>query len=82
MTAHQVREVLERGHFQPVRVRLTSGDAYEIRSAGLAMVLKSRLFLAAPASDDWTLIPLIHIAAIEAIANGQSRRGARPRRRL
>ncbi len=74
MTGHEIRDILERDPFQPVRVRLTSGDAYEIRSTGLAMVLKSRLFVAAPASDDWTLIPLIHIAAIETIANGHPRR--------
>ncbi len=81
MTSQEVRAILEREPFQPVRVRLTSGDAYEIRSAGLAMVLKTRLFVAAPASDDWTLIPLIHIAAIETLANGHPRRGPHSRRR-
>jgi len=79
MTADELRECLEREPFEPVRVRLTSGDAYEIRNPGLAVVMRSRLFIAAPGTDRWTLIPFLHIAAVETIANGHARRP--PRRR-
>jgi len=79
MTADELREFLEREPFEPVRVRLSSGDAYEIRNPGLAVVMRSRLFIAAPGTDRWTLIPFLHIAAVETIANGHARRP--PRRR-
>ncbi len=74
MTVAQIERVLEREPFQPLRLRLTSGDAYETRNPGLATLLKTRLFVATPDSDDWVLIPLIHIAAIESIGNGHRRR--------
>jgi hypothetical protein len=81
MTAEELRELLDRDPFQPFRVRLTSGDAYEIRNPGLAMVMKSRLFIAAPHSDRWTLVPFLHIAAIETLGNGHARKPPRRGRR-
>lgn len=79
MTAEELREFLEREPFEPVRVRLSSGDAYEIRDPGLAVVMRSRLFIASPGTDRWTLIPFLHIAAVETLANDHARRP--PRRR-
>ena len=73
MHADELRELLEREPFEPFRLRLSSGDAFEVRNPGLAMVMRSRLFLAFPDSDRWTLIPFLHIAAVEAIGNGNSR---------
>jgi hypothetical protein len=78
MTFKELREILDREPFQPVRVRLSSGDAYEIRRPDLAVVMRSRLFLAFPNSDRGTLIPFLHIAAIESLRNGRNRK---PRRR-
>ena len=77
MTAEELREFLEREPFEPVRVRLSSGDAYEIRNPVLAVVMRSRLFIASPGTDRWTLIPFLHIAAVETIANGHARRSPR-----
>lgn len=79
MTADELREFLEREPFEPVRVRRSTGDTYEIRDPGLAVVMRSRLFIAAPGTDRWMLIPFLHIAAVETIANGHARRP--PRRR-
>ena len=78
MAADELRKLLEREPFETFRLRVTSGDAHEIRNPGLAMVMKSRLFIAAPDSDRWTLIPFLHIAAIETIADGRARRPRRP----
>ncbi len=78
MTAAELRGFLAREPFEPVRVRLSSGDAYEIRNPDLAVVMRTRLFIAAPGTDRWTLIPFLHIAAIETVSNGN---GRRPRRR-
>ena len=80
MTANELREFLDREPFVPVRIRLSSGNAYEIRNPDLAVVMKSRLFIASPGTDRWTLIPFLHIAAIESVANGQQRRTRRRRK--
>lgn len=80
MTASELRELLEREPFEPFRVRATSGDAYEVRDPGLAMLLKSRLLLARPNSDRWTPIPFLHIAAIETLGDGRARKPPRRRR--
>lgn len=79
MTAQELREFLEREPFEPVRVRLSSGDVYEIRQPELAVVMRSRLFIAFPGSDRWTLIPFLHIAAVETSGNGRSRSSHRKR---
>jgi hypothetical protein len=74
MTVNELREFLTREPFEPVRIRLSSGDAYEIHNPDLAVVMKSRLFIAFPGTDRWTLIPFLHIAAVEAIGNGRARK--------
>lgn len=70
MNANEIRELLDRDASQPFRVRVTSGASYDVRQPGLVMPLKSRLFLAEPNSDHWTLIPYLHISAIETLRNG------------
>jgi len=73
MGTDELREFLDREPFEPLRVRLSSGDAYEIRNPGLAVVMRSRLLVADPESDRYTLIPFLHIAAVETVGNGASR---------
>jgi len=73
MSNEELREFLEREPFEPFRVRLSSGDAYEIRNPGLAVAMRSRLLVADPESDRYTLIPFLHIAAVETLGNGASR---------
>ena len=77
MSSNELREFLEREPFEPFRVRLSSGDAYEIRNPGLAVVMRSRLFVAEPRTDRYALIPFLHIAAVETTGNGASRRPSR-----
>jgi hypothetical protein len=82
MSATELREILAREPFQPFRVRLTSGDAYEVHNPHLAVAMRNRLFIAAcPDSDRWTLVPYLHIAAVEGIADGRPRRPPRRKRR-
>ena len=69
-----LRDLLTRDPFQPFRVRLTSGDHYDVRDASLAVMMRSRLFLAVPRSDRSIYIPYLHIAAIETLANGRSKK--------
>jgi len=79
MTGDELREFLEREPFEPFRVRVGSGDSYEIRNPALVVIMRSRLFIASPGTDRWTLVPFLHIAAVEGISNGNARRP--PRRR-
>lgn len=74
MNATEIQELLAREPFQPFRVRSTGGGSYDVRNPALAVPMKSRLFIATTDSDDWTLVPYLHIAAIESIGNGGPRR--------
>lgn len=79
MTGNELRAFLDREPFEPVRVRLSSGNAHEIRNPELAVVMRTRLFVAQPGTDRYTLIPFLHIAAVETIGNGRPRRPPRKR---
>lgn len=72
MSSEELREFLEREPFEPIRIRLSTGDVYDIKNPGLTVVMRSRLLVAAPDSDKYTLIPFLHIAAIETAGNGAS----------
>lgn len=78
MIARELEELLEREPFEPFRIRLSSGDVYEIRNPALTVPMRSRLLIVFPKSDRWTLVPFLHIAAIERLDNGN---GHKPRRR-
>lgn len=43
-----------------------------IRNPGLTVVMRSRLLVADPDSHRYTLIPFLHIAAVETAGNGAS----------
>jgi hypothetical protein len=64
MTADEVRTLLDRHPFEPFRIRLTSGDAYDVRDPHSVPLMRNRLFLALP-TDRSVLVTYLHIAAIE-----------------
>ena len=74
-----LRESLTHEPFEPFRVRLTSGDHYDIRNPLSAAMMKSRLFIAVPNSDRSIYVPYLHIAALETLGNGRG--GRRKKRR-
>ncbi|MBI5864826.1 MAG: hypothetical protein HZB38_10015 [Planctomycetes bacterium] len=74
MNADELRELLTRDPFEPFRLRLTSGDTYEIRDPQSVAVMKSRMFVAMPGGDHWLFVPFLHVAAIESIRNGHASR--------
>ncbi len=51
MNAGELTELLHEEPFEPFRVRLSSGDTYEVHNPDLAVVMRSRLFLAFPGTD-------------------------------
>lgn len=65
MSAEDFRSLLKRHPFGPFRIRLSSGDAYDVRNPDLVVVMKSRLFTAFPGEDRYVLCPFLHIAAVE-----------------
>lgn len=73
MNATEVRTILSRRPFEPFRVLLHNGEAFEVHSPDLAVVMKSRLFIAFPGEDQYALCPFPQIAAIEGAA---ARRGS------
>jgi hypothetical protein len=80
MAADDLRSLLTRDPFVPFRVRLTSGDYYDIRDPHLTVLMKSRLFIALPRSDRSVYVPYLHIAALETLENGRPARGRRRRK--
>ncbi len=76
-----IKDLLERQPFEPFRIRLSSGDAYQVRNPHAVALLRNRLFIVVPngQNDRWTFLSYLHIAAVETIGNGT--RPSRRRRR-
>lgn len=79
MNADEIRELLRRDPFEPFRIKLTSGDAYNIVDPNSVALGQRRLFIAFTDTDRWAACSYLHVAAVESIANG--RRNGRPPRR-
>ncbi|MBL8879351.1 MAG: hypothetical protein JNG88_09555 [Phycisphaerales bacterium] len=77
MASEEIRDLLESDPFVPFRVRLSSGDHYDVADSRLAVMLKSRLFIAFPRSDRSVYVPYPHIAAVEVLHDSRARRGRR-----
>jgi hypothetical protein len=75
MASEELRDLLQRNPFEPFRVRVSSGDHYDIVEPFSAVLTKSRLFIAIPNSDRVVYVPYLHIAAVETLprSNGRSR---------
>lgn len=70
MGSADLSELLKRDPFEPFRLRLSSGDAYDVRDPHSVAVMKNRLFMALPDGERWTFISYLHVAAVESIGNG------------
>jgi hypothetical protein len=80
MIADTIRERLEREPFEPFRIRSSSGKAYLVGAPYLIALMKSKVFIAMPKSDRWVELSYLHVAAVESVTNGQSKRPPRGRR--
>lgn len=72
MTVEVLREAMSRRPFEPFRIRLSSGDVFEIRHPEAALLIRGGLYVGLPNGED---IPeravycaLLHIAAVETLA--------------
>jgi hypothetical protein len=62
-----IRELLSHDPFQPFRLVLTSGDRYPVRNPSLVVVMQSQIFIAEPKSDQFHLLRISQIAAVESL---------------
>ena len=67
MNPNGIRELLRREPFEPFRIRLTGGDAYDIRDPNSVALGKSRVFVAFPDTDQWAFFAYLHIAVVESL---------------
>ncbi len=73
MTVQTFREMLARRPFQPVKLVLSSGQAYEIRHPEMALLTRSSILIGVDVADDgvpteFKIVSLLHVTAIEPIA--------------
>jgi len=78
MRPDDIRDLLQRDPFQPFRLVMTSGESYNITNPGLAVPLKSQLFIALDNGERWAFCPYLHMAGVELLRDG--RRPGRRRR--
>ena len=77
MSAKALKERLERRPFDPFRVVLSSGDAYEVPRPEMALLLRGGMYVAVPDAEgelpeDAVWCSLLHVVAIEPAASPQA----------
>lgn len=70
MTVQTFREMLARRPFQPVRLILSSGAAYEVRHPEMAMLTRTSILIGTDLAEDgvpaeFKIVSLLHVTAIE-----------------
>lgn len=78
MSVAVLKEMLGKRPFQPFRVRLSSGDAYEVPHPELALLMRSGIYIAVPdGSGDLPEVPVwcsfLHVVAVEPTTTGSIR---------
>jgi hypothetical protein len=73
MRAHELRDVLRRQPFEPIRVCLTTGQTYEILHPEFAALTATSLFVGSPSAADELPVRMVqcdlrHVVAVEPVA--------------
>ena len=73
MTVQTFREMLGRRPFQPVKLTMSSGQAYEVRHPEMAMLTRTSILVGVDVADDgvpaeFKILSLLHVTAIEPLA--------------
>ncbi len=79
MTLQDFQRLLSVRPFQPFRMITSSGDRYEVRHPEMAFLLRTKIMLGldpdrSGLADDWTMISLLHVTAIEPVAASKKKR--------
>ena len=82
MTIQDFQRLLKARPFQPFRVVTSSGERYEVRHPEVAFLTRTKLVLgldpdAEGTAEDWTMVSLLHVAAIEPVEATPKRRRRR-----
>lgn len=78
MISDTLKEKLARQPFEPFVIRASSGHGYRVSSPDLIVLMKTKVFVAEPRSDQAATVSYLHITAIE--EPGTSRRNGHARR--
>lgn len=73
MNVTVLRDLLARRPFDPFRVRLSSGDAYDVRHPEMAFLLRNGIYIALPdgngdVPEQAVYCALLHIVSVESAA--------------
>ena len=77
MSTAALKDLLSRRPFEPFRLRLSSGDAYEVRHPEMALLLRNGIYVAIPDKptngseelpDKAVWCSLLHVAALEPVS--------------
>ena len=72
MNTETFQGLLRRQPFQPLEVRMSNGDAHQIRHPESAFLLRSSVILGSPESDDFEFLSLLRIVEVKAIPVGSN----------
>lgn len=78
MTMNEIRDVLRKQPFERFRVRLTTGQSYDVTHPEFAAVTQFSLFVGEPTDDDsgpqrMVQCDLMHVVAIEPLGAAAER---------
>jgi len=81
MTLQDFQRLLSVRPFQPFRMITSSGERYEVRHPEMAFLLRTKIMLGLDPdrtglADDWTMISLLHVTAIEPVSASKKKRSA------
>jgi hypothetical protein len=72
MTVQNFRDLLGARPFQPFRLIMSSGKAYEVRHPEMAFLSKTAIYVGVDVEDDipaeYRICSLLHVTAIEPLA--------------
>jgi hypothetical protein len=59
-----LQELLDQESFEPFRIRMSDGKAYEVINPDLVVAMDSKLFLALP-KDRWKFLSYVNMTSVE-----------------
>jgi hypothetical protein len=67
MNMEAIRDWLARRPFEPFVLKLSNGNAHEVRHPENVIVMKSRLVIGYPETDQTVHVSLIHVNSVQAL---------------
>jgi hypothetical protein len=64
MNTETMLELLRRQPFQPFEIRMSNGDAYQIRHPEMALLLRSNVIVGDRDTDRFVFCSLLHVADV------------------